>query len=183
MNLPPTISEPSSNPSYPSCDQAVHFLARVILTRIQLARTQDTDAKKWLLENGYGFLQSLIHKEVEYDHWFHWVTSNCQGKLKMYKPLYIVKQELLNERGYTCECCGLPQTVLEAHHVFIHRMHGHPELDCPQNISLVCIPCHSSGKADSKTFFEDFWDVQSERYDMDAWKESLPLKVKLLYTP
>jgi hypothetical protein len=184
MNLLPTISEPSSNPSYPSCDQAIHFLARVILTRIQLARTQDEEAKHWLLENGYGFLQSLIHKEVEYDHWFHWVTSNCQGKLKMAKSWIIVKHEILEKRGYVCECCGLPNQFLQAHHVFIHRMKGHPELDVEENAQLVCNDCHYiTGKANSRENFEDFWDIQSERYDMDAWKESLPLKVKLMYTP
>jgi hypothetical protein len=56
-------------------------------------------------------------------------------------------------------------------------------LDAPQNLSLVCQKCHSSGRADTDEFFDRFWLVQEKRYDMEAWKKSLPLKVKFRYQP
>ena len=160
------------------------MLVSSILVSIRDARQQDPEAKKWLLEEGYDLLTTLVQRPIDHDSYFNWVTTNCPGKLRMSKSWIVVKHEILNERGYVCECCGKPQTSLEAHHTFIHRMKGHPELDCAQNASLVCYDCHYvTGKADSKEFFEDFWDKQSERYDMQAWAESLPLKVKLRYTP
>ena len=176
-----------SSESAPKFELSDYQTGKIILRAIEVnvrdARLSDPEAKRWLLEDGYHWLSFMLNKHIDYDQFFWWVSHDCMGKLKTNKPLYLVKMELIEKRGYRCECCGLPQTYLEAHHVFIHRSKRHPELDCPQNIQLVCQQCHMSGRADSKDNFDNFWTVQSKRYDMEQWKLSLPLKIKLKHTP
>lgn len=163
--------------------QAARIAYTAIVTAIRDVRVGDKEAARWLLEEGYHFACLLTTKHIIEDAWVHWVNGGCAGRISTVKPLYITKPELLKKRGYRCECCGEPQTYLEAHHVFIHRSKRYPELDAPQNISLVCVKCHSSGRADTDEFFDRFWMVQEKRYDMQAWKQSLPLKVKFRYNP
>jgi len=88
-----------------------------------------------------------------------------------------LKQRLIAERGYNCECCGLPQTILELHHCLIHRMKKYPCLDDPRNIQLVCSVCHNT-IANSWENKVKFMARQRERFNMDAWIASLPLKIK-----
>jgi hypothetical protein len=89
-----------------------------------------------------------------------------------------LKQQLVSERGYACECCGELQIILHAHHALYHRMKGKPELDTPMNIALLCESCHANISSD---FRYRFVEKQVERYGRDAfekWMDSLSLKVK-----
>jgi len=90
----------------------------------------------------------------------------------------MLKKELIKSRGWCCENCGQPQVTLEAHHCLIHRMKGHPELDCEENIMLVCHNCHESGEVNSWECRKRFWEKQTTRYDMKKWLDNLNLKVK-----
>lgn len=90
-----------------------------------------------------------------------------------------LKEQLVKERGWCCEICGKPQTVLHAHHCLFHRMKGKPQLDTNYNIQLVCEDCHSS-VANSYENRQEFYERQALRYGKEfyAWYESLSLKVK-----
>jgi len=94
----------------------------------------------------------------------------------------MIQQELLNERGKLCEWCHNYKWT-DLHHGIIHRMEGHPELDCKENFMCVCRKCHSSGDLDSKKFKVKFWKTQCVRYGkehMENWLSGLSLKIKLL---
>jgi hypothetical protein len=86
--------------------------------------------------------------------------------------------EYVAKRYTHCECCGSGEN-LELHHVLYHRSILHPELNVTQNLARVCKKCHESGKASTYDFQVDHWNRRvKDGYDMKAWNEELPLKVK-----
>lgn len=95
-----------------------------------------------------------------------------------------LKEKLILERGSFCEVCGRPVMgpALELHHCLIHRMKGVKELNGPENLQLVCHECHTCGPANSWQNRQKFWNDQIARgYDMQAWMENLPLKIKIVF--
>lgn len=90
-----------------------------------------------------------------------------------------VRLSIEKKRGSFCECCGAENLPLEGHHMILHRMKGHTELDCEENIMLVCQPCHQSGVVNSWESRVSFWDTQVSRgYKMKEWLDGLNLKIK-----
>ncbi len=90
-----------------------------------------------------------------------------------------LKALLLTKRGAECEWCHAQTLELEVHHWLIHRMAGHPELDCEESCGLVCRTCHQSGVVNSYESRVYFWEKQVARgYDMASWYQELPLKIK-----
>ena len=79
-----------------------------------------------------------------------------------------------------CEVCwSRPATQL--HHCLVHRMKGHPELTCEENLQPICERCHTSGeqRANSMENRIAFANIQIERgFKIGEWYRSLPLKVK-----
>jgi hypothetical protein len=86
----------------------------------------------------------------------------------------------INERGFECQCCGeeyYPGNPPERHHAIVRRKKGHPELDEPINIELVCHRCHQSGVVDSFEHRQEFAMRQINRgYDVVGWVQSLNLR-------
>lgn len=84
---------------------------------------------------------------------------------------------LTRERGQVCELCHV-RPATEMHHCLYHRRRGAPCLDDGPNIELLCHQCHQDGAVNSWAHRVAFWRRQTERYDMDAWHEALPIKKK-----
>jgi len=84
-------------------------------------------------------------------------------------------RDFLIERYGCCERCGSTQG-LETHHTILGRKKGDTRRDVVENCCLVCHACH--GRI-SYEFSQWFWAKrESEGYNMQAWIDSLNLKVK-----
>ena len=77
-----------------------------------------------------------------------------------------------------CENCGSGEG-LRNHHCLYHRDRRFPFLNVIQNMSRVCYECDKEGIVSTYEYQCIHWRKRlSEGYDMVAWNEGLPLKVK-----
>lgn len=81
------------------------------------------------------------------------------------------------KRGILCENCSC-RMATQLHHCLYHRRRGATYLDVPQNLELLCNICHANGYVNSWKHRVEFYIKQCYHYDMAAWNESLPLKIK-----
>ena len=92
-----------------------------------------------------------------------------------------LREQIARDRGKWCECCGCAFWT-ELHHSLIHRMKGHPELDCIENLQAVCPACHPYQNGHETR--RRFWQSQCElcgAVHMREWLDGLDLKVKESY--
>ena len=88
-----------------------------------------------------------------------------------------LRETIRLDRGIYCEVCGCAPFT-ELHHCLIHKMKGHEELNCVENLMAVCADCHpyqNGFKARCR-----FWRSQVALYGrerMQEWLGGLGLKI------
>ncbi len=89
-----------------------------------------------------------------------------------------LRETIRNDRGDYCEACGCAPWT-ELHHCLVHKMKGHQELDCVENLMAVCKDCHPYCNGWNTRV--KFWNSQVEFYGllhMLEWLTNLDLKIK-----
>ena len=95
------------------------------------------------------------------------------------------KLEIMNERGWLCEC-GCRQQGHDLHHGLIHNIKKngvskYPILNDKRNLFLVNHWQHTARMFDTQEWRKYFWKMQIKRYGEAAmldWIENLPSKLK-----
>lgn len=89
--------------------------------------------------------------------------------------------QLLKEQKGDCPICGRALNEYHVHHALITRdVRFQKWLDQPENLQLICPRCHANhGRLSNFYARKKAWKAKVELgYDLDAWYDSIPMRVK-----
>lgn len=94
----------------------------------------------------YVKLNKLIRElNIDTSHWTGklWNKHRHFKQWNEYSKINSLKQILLEERGYVCECCGLSEWMGKQIKLEIHHINGDKKCNTRENLQLLCPNCHS----------------------------------------